>query len=138
MSKKATVNLAKSSSPVIHDDSDNCLSDTVLNSNSSNPVSMSQKTNTPFLPQELPLPSTTSKNQKKSVVYVQSLIGDRVAEVLCGTTHFGTILFVCIWDDRKNYWEIVYDNNFDEEEVDTIVLSTRQKLYHLRVEKDIV
>ena len=41
-------------------------------------------------------------------------------------------------DDGKQYWEIVYNNNFDEEEVDVIELSTRQDLYHLEVENDIV
>ena len=46
-SKKATVNLAKSSSPVIHDDSEDCLSDSVLNSNSSNRVSVSHKSDLP-------------------------------------------------------------------------------------------
>ena len=61
LSKRATVNLAKSSSPIIHDDSDDCLSDTVLNSNLSNRVSVSQKSDLPYFPQELLLPSTTSK-----------------------------------------------------------------------------
>ena len=57
---------------------------------------------------------------------MQSLIGDRVAAVLCGTTHFGTILSSRILDDWKKYWEIIYDNNFDEEKVDAIELSTHQ------------
>ena len=58
--------------------------------------------------------------------------------MLGGSTHFGTILSSRILDNRKKYWEIVYDNNFDEEEVDAIGLSTRQDLYHLKVENDIV
>ena len=58
--------------------------------------------------------------------------------MLCGTTHFGTILSSRIWDDRKNYWEIVYDNNFDEEEVDAIQLSDCQDLYHKEEKNDIV
>ena len=67
------------------------------------------------------------------------MIGGRVAAVLGGSTHFGTILFSRILDNGKKYWEIVYDNNFDEEEVDAIDLSsTRQDLYHLEVENDIV
>ena len=78
------------------------------------------------------------KSKKKSAVYVQSLIGDRVAAVLCGTTYFGIILSSCIFDDGKNYWEIVYDNNFDEEEVDEIELSERQDLYHKEGKNDIV
>ena len=151
-SKKATVNLAMSSSPVIHDDSDDCLSDTILNSILSNHDSASTKPDLPFLPQELPLPSITSKKQKKgkskklkkkkskkkSVVYVQSLIGDRVAAVLSGTNHFGTILSTRILDNGKKYWEIIHYDNFDEEEVDAIKLSTCQDLYNLEVENDIV
>ena len=69
---------------------------------------------------------------------MQSLIGDRVVAVLGGTTHFWTILSSCILDNGKKYWEIVYDNNFDEEVVDAIELSTRQDLYNLKVENDIV
>ena len=79
------------------------------------------------------------KIKKKSVVYVHSLIGGRVAAVLGDSiTHFRTIISSRILDNGKKYWEIVYDNNFDEEEVDAIELSTRQDLYHLEVENDIV
>ena len=107
----------------------------------------------PFLPQVLPLLSTPSKKQKKgkskklkkkkskkkSVVFGQSLIGDRVAAVLGNSiTHFRTILSSRILDNGKKNWEILYYNNFDEEEVDAIELSTHQDLYNLKVENDIV
>ena len=69
---------------------------------------------------------------------MRSLIGDRVAVELCGTTHFGTILSSSIYDDGKRYWEIVYDNNFDEEDVDASELSERQDLYHTEGKNDIV
>ena len=69
---------------------------------------------------------------------MRSLIGDRVAVELVGRTHFGTIISSSIFCDGKRYWEIVYDNNFDEEEVDAIELQERQDLYHKEGKNDIV
>ena len=67
------------------------------------------------------------------------LIGNRVAVVLVySLTHFRIILPYCILDNRKKYWEILYDDNFDVEVVDAIELSRRQDLYYKEVNNDIV
>ena len=42
------------------------------------------------------------------------------------------------WTTENKNWEIVYNNNFAEEEVDALELSTRQKLYHREKENDTV
>ena len=70
---------------------------------------------------------------------MQSLIGDRVAAVLGDLiSHFENILSSCILDNWEKYWEILYNDNFDEEEVDAIELSTLQNLYNLEVDNDTV
>ena len=45
-------------------------------------------------------------------------------------THFGTISSSRILDDGKKYWEMFYDNSFDEEKIDATELSTCQDLYN--------
>ena len=57
-----------------------------------------------------------------------TLIGSRVAVERELVTHFGTILSSGIVEGRTRY-KIVYDDQFDEEEVNAIDLSRRQELY---------
>ena len=57
-------------------------------------------------------------------VYEQILIENQVAVVLDSVTYVGIVLYSSVLDGRKHQ-EIVYNENFDEEEVDAIELSRR-------------
>ena len=80
--------------------------------------------------------NNNNNSNSNNDVCEKTLIGSWVAGVRKSVTHFWTILSSRIVEERTRY-EIVYDDTF-QEEIDSLELSRRQKLYYKERDNDVV